>query len=94
MKTTEYAPVLIKSCYDMDELMETWNSLCQRQVPEDTKLTVVMSDWYGDPYRRDISVSMTFMDAPVLMEVKDGWRAPEEYNEEPVFPYGSFPGEI
>jgi len=78
MKTTKtYGPVLIKSFYDMEELMAAYRAICERPVHEDSEITVVMSDWYGDPYRRDIKMSMRFMGAPVLLEEGDGWVARE-----------------
>jgi hypothetical protein len=73
--TTTYGPVLIKSFYDNEELVEAWKTIIERPVHEDCEITVSMSDWYGDPYRRDIKMSMRFMGAPVLLEEGDGWVA-------------------
>ena len=75
MNATEYGQVLVKSFYSMEELMEAYQAICERPVHEDCEITVTMSDWYGDPYRRDIKMGMSFMGSPVLMEEANGWVA-------------------
>lgn len=75
--TATYGPMLTKSFYNNDELMAAWKAIIERPVHEDCEITVSMSDWYGDPYRRDIKLSMRFMGAPVLLEEGDGWVARE-----------------
>ena len=92
MTTTKtYGPVLIKSFYTMEELMDAYRAICERPVHEDCEITVTMSDWYGDPYRRDIKMSMKFIGAPVLLEEGDGWVARGVLpTPAPVFPNESF----
>lgn len=75
MNATEYGQVLVKSFYSMEELMEAYQAICERPVHEDCEITLLMSDWYGDPYRRDIKMQMSFMGSPVLMQAGDGWVA-------------------
>ena len=99
MTTTKtYGPVLIKSFYTMEEIMAAYRSICERPVHEGCEIEVSMSDWYGDPCRRDIRMSMRFMGAPVLLEEGDGWTARgylpvPDFNhdlKQPVFPNESF----
>ena len=73
--TTTSATILVKSFYSMEELMEAYQAICERPVHEDCEITLSMSDWYGDPYRRDIKMQMSFMGSPVLMQAGDGWVA-------------------